>query len=131
MLCLSRIVNHVNPKQTEQTVQYLQIDHQRKQVQDSIDEFLKHDLNKDAHEAYDKILDAFDAGGYLEDALIVIDALKKPLLERRERDADMYQMPNSMEHMLGYLYDCKNGNSVATAYRRIAMIMDELLHDTC
>ncbi|KAF7730091.1 hypothetical protein EC973_003037 [Apophysomyces ossiformis] len=129
-LCLSRIVNLMNPKQAERVVQYLEIDSQRKQVQGSIDEFLKHGMNKDAHEAYDKILDVFDTGGCLEDALIMIDALKKPLLERRERNTDMYRMLKIMEHVLGYLYSCKDGDSEATVYRRIAMIMDELFCDT-
>ncbi|CEG69093.1 hypothetical protein RMATCC62417_05232 [Rhizopus microsporus] len=87
-LCLSRIANLMSPKQAERVILYLRIDDQKKQVQDSIDEFLKHSLNKDAHKAYDKILDVFETGGCLEDALIVIDALKKSLLERKERDTN-------------------------------------------
>jgi hypothetical protein len=129
-LCLSRIVNLMNPKQAERVIRYLRIDGQKKQVQDSIDEFLKHGLNKDAHKIYDKILDVFETGGCLEDALIVIDALKKPLLERKERDTDMYRMLKIVEHVLGYLYACKDDDSEATVYRRIAMILDELFCGT-
>ncbi|KAG0184925.1 hypothetical protein DFQ28_010230 [Apophysomyces sp. BC1034] len=129
-LCLSRIVNLMNPKQAERVIRYLRIDGQKKQVQDSIAEFLKHGLNKDAHKVYDKILDVFETGGCLEDALIVIDALKKPLLERKERDSDMYRMLKIVEHVLGYLYACKDGDSEATVYRRIAMILDELFCGT-
>lgn len=116
-LCLSRIVNLMNPKQAERVIRYLRIDDEKKQVRGSIDEFLKHSLNKDAHKAYDKILDVFETGSCLEDALIVIDALKKPLLERKERDTNMYRMLKIVEHVLGYLYACRDDDSEATVYR--------------
>ncbi|ORE03946.1 hypothetical protein BCV72DRAFT_212302, partial [Rhizopus microsporus var. microsporus] len=66
----------------------------------------------------------------LNTTLIVNDTLKKPLLERKERDTNMYRMLKIVEHVSGYLYACKDDDSEATVYRRVVMILDELFCGT-
>ncbi|KAF7724993.1 hypothetical protein EC973_000486 [Apophysomyces ossiformis] len=129
-LCLSRIVNLLNPAHVSRMKLYHPTDFGQDQVDKLIDSFNNYDLTERSADLLDQIsTHAAGNGACVGDVLAMIDDAKRPLL-RNNRHSQEYRVLKILEYTIETAEDWDLTDSETTVYRRVASVMDHLFRST-